>query len=361
MATSTGDLRRTVSYVTTSETSLRTSEVNGRNSGYRPAIGISIVNYGSIEDTRSLLGDIARFHEHVGLSVVIVDNSAYEDTAASRTLRHICESMDYSCEYLPRRNLGYAGGTNVALAALAGSDVDAVWVLNADVRLDASGAEALSKGLAANRGVARIFATTLRDSVSGVLRPGISVIHVLTTRTKIARVGKSLARSRWQTAFPEGYSFIITRPALALLQQLDDDLFLFYEEAELMTRASCHGIGLGVLPGVVVEHLRGIVTGSTAAVAERPLNTLYHASRSCVLFYRRHYPYLMANCVLARCLQAVQLCVAARPALGAAVMKGILAGLSTTVQRKGMCRWSDVPPGLVQVIPRVDTESQYPE
>lgn len=311
-----------------------TAEDNGQDQAYRPMIGISIVNYRSLDATRSLLGDIADFDAYVDLSVVVVDNSAYELPVASRTLRGVCDSVTYRCEYLPKDNLGYAAGTNAAIAALAGSDVDGVWVLNSDVRLDPSGAAALCEGLSNSREAARVFATTLRDPVSGVCRPGISGINLLTTTTGIAGAGTIRKAPRWYTIFPEGYSFIMTRAALALLQHLEDNHFLFYEEVELMTRASRCGIGVDVLPGVLVEHTGGVATGSIAAISDRSLGTLYHVSRSCVLFYGKHHPYLLVNCVLARCLQAVQLCVARKPALAMAVLRGVLAGLSTIVQRR---------------------------
>jgi N-acetylglucosaminyl-diphospho-decaprenol L-rhamnosyltransferase len=300
-----------------------------------PSVGISIVNYRSADHTRELLDDIGRFEASLRVCVVVVDNSACEMPAAGASLRRLCESMPFDCEYLPGRNLGYAGGTNAAIAALAGDDVDAVWVLNADVRLVPSCAPALARGLNASRGTARVFATNVRDPVSGQLRAAISVMDLLTTRTLVGAPGRHTKAARWRTRFPEGYSFLITRPALTQLQSLDDSLFLFYEEAELMTRASRYGIGVEALPGVVVEHTRGVATGSTAPLATRPHVTLYHASRSCVLFYRRHYPWLLVNCVVARGLQAAGLGLAARPSLALAVLRGILSGLSATPSRGG--------------------------
>ena len=293
-----------------------------------PFVGISIVSYRSVDDTRELLDDIGRFDGPLRLRVVVVDNSAHEMPLAGARLRRLCESVPYACEYVPGRNLGYAGGTNVAIASLACSDVDAVWVLNADVRLIASSAAALAAGLIASRGSARVFATNVRDPVSGDVRAAISALDLLTTRTRVGAPAAPVRAARWSIAFPEGYSFLVTRSALTRLQSLDDSLFLFYEEAELMSRASWYGIGVEALPGVVVEHHRGATTGSTAALTSRSHVTIYHATRSCVLFYRRHHPWLLANCVVARALQGAHLVLAARPALALAVVRGIVSGLS---------------------------------
>jgi N-acetylglucosaminyl-diphospho-decaprenol L-rhamnosyltransferase len=293
-----------------------------------PSVGISIVNYRSVDDTERLLDDVSSFTGALRVRVVVVDNSAYELPSAAARLRHRCESMPYDCHYLPGRNLGYAGGTNAAIALLARSDVDAVWVLNADIRLVPSSAVALADGLAASRGMARVFATNLRDPVSGEVRAAISAIDLFTTRTRVGAPATLAKRGPWRTTFPEGYSFLLTRLALAKLQFLDDSLFLFYEEAELMTRASWWGIDVEALPGVVVEHNRGVATGSAAALSRRSHVTLFHASRSCVLFYRRHHRWLLFNCVVARALQAAHLALAARPAPALAVVRGILSGLS---------------------------------
>lgn len=302
-----------------------------------PSVGISIVNYRSVDDTAALLDDIGRFDASLRVRVVVVDNSAHEMPAAAARLRRLCESMPYDCEYLPARNLGYAGGTNAAIAALARSGVDAVWVLNADVRLPPASAAALAHGLTASQGTARVLATSVRDPASGELRVAISAIDLFTTRTRRDGPGTYSKAGRRHTSFPEGYSFLITRSALSELHSLDDRLFLFYEEAELMTRASWYGIGVAALPGVVVEHNRGVATGSTAALTSRSPATLYHASRSCVLFYRRHHKWLLVNCVVARALQAAHLALAARPALALAVVRGILSGLEHDPS-PGRCR-----------------------
>jgi hypothetical protein len=291
-------------------------------------VGISIVNYRSVDDTAALLDDIGRFDGALRVRVVVVDNSACEMPTAAARLRRLCESMPYACEYLPGPNLGYAAGTNAAIASLAGSEVDAVWVLNADVRLLPSSAAALADALVASRGAARVFATNVRDPVSGDVRAAISALDLLTTRTRVGAPTAPARARRWSIAFPEGYSFLVTRSALTRLQSLDDNLFLFYEEAELMTRASWYGIGVEALPGVVVEHHRGATTGSMAALTGRSHVTIYHASRSCVLFYRRHHPWLLVNCVVARALQGAHLVLAARPALALAVVRGIVSGLS---------------------------------
>lgn len=308
-----------------------------------PSVGISIVNYRSVDDTAALLDDIGRLDSSLRVCVVVVDNSAYEMTTAGARLRRLCESMPFECEYLQSRNLGYAGGTNAAIAALAGSEVDAVWVLNPDVRLAPSSAAALAHGLTASRGAARVFATNVRDPVSGELRAAISVIDLFTTRTRVGAPGTHAKTARWHTPFPEGYSFLITRAALSKLRSLDDSLFLFYEEAELMTRAAWYGIAVEALPGVVVEHNRGVATGSSAALPGRSHATLYHASRSCVLFYRRHHPWLLVNCVAARSLHAARLVLAVRPALALAVLRGIFSGL--TAERE------PVPPNDWEVCP----------
>lgn len=301
----------------------------------KPSIGISIVNYGSVDDTERLLDDVGQFTGYLRVRVVVVDNSAYEMPTAAARLRSLCESTPYDCEYLPGGNLGYAGGSNAAIVSLARSDVDAVWVLNADTRLVPCSAAALADGLIASRGMARVFATNLRDPVSGSVRPAVSAIDLFTTRTRVGAPASHAKPAHWRTAFPEGYSFLITRLALAKLQFLDDSLFLFYEEAELMTRASWYGIGVEVLPGVVVEHNRGVATGSGSALAGRSHVTLYHASRSCVLFYRRHHRWLLLNCVLARALQAAHLALVARPAPAFAVVRGILSGLSHNRSSEG--------------------------
>jgi GT2 family glycosyltransferase len=291
----------------------------------RLRLGVSIVNYLSREATTSLLRELSVVAETIELEVVVVDNSATDCVSEAATLELECRSLSLPCQYLPSRNVGFAGGHNQGLRRLSERGVAATWLLNPDIRIDVrSNFHEVQGVLRRLEGVPRILATMVAHE--GVVRPGLSRLDLRTTRTSPAR-SQDAGRTDSMITFADGCSFMLTKEAVDLVGGLNDGLFLFFEEADLMVRGAAEGVSLEILTGLVVSHEKGGTTGSGLSIWERSPVTIFHANRSCVLFYRQHYPELLVKCIAARGIQAFDLLVRLRYSRALAVVRGVRSGL----------------------------------
>src|SRR3989442_1196326 len=129
-------------------------------------------------------------------------------------------------------------------------------------------------------------------------------------------------RRRWDTppptgsgrrCCPAGHSLLVTAQAWRDLDGFCEDFFLFFEEADLTMRSARLGIPTTVCTGLLVEHSGGGATGATRDLARKSRVAYFHASRSCMIFFRRHYPRRLPVAVAARLPSPAQAPVGGAP------------------------------------------------
>ena len=111
---------------------------------------------------------------------------------------------------------------------------------------------------------------------------------------------------------------------------LCEDFFLFGEEADLTVRAVAAGIGIASTDLVEVDHEVGATTGATAVIDGKSAITLRQASRSAMIFSRKHNGYRTPIVVLSRLLLAAVVLARRGPTACLQVLGGIVAGLAAT-------------------------------
>lgn len=283
-------------------------------------VGIAIVNYRSADDTAELVRSIVARTSPAGphVAIAIVDNSDQ---------RHELEPI---VEYARRHglssrvihghgNVGYAAGNNIGARWLLEVGADVVWVLNPDTRITGG---AVSSALDVCRaGDHAIGATTSVDSAGGS-HPDLGALDLWTGQS-----GQPSAGGSRTLTYVAGHSILITRQAFEKLNGFTENFFLFYEEADIAVRSARLGIPVTVVSGLTVEHAGGGATGATRDMKAKSLITYFHASRSCMIFFRRHYGRRLPLAAFARLLYAGKALVVAGPKAATAVVRGTLAGL----------------------------------
>jgi GT2 family glycosyltransferase len=285
-------------------------------------LGIAIVNYASAEDTAGLVRSIVARNGGCGthVAVAIVDNSdqrAELDQVAEFAAAHGMKSTVIH----GHGNVGYAAGNNLAASWLLRHGAEVIWVLNPDTRITA-GALAAVMDLRQN-GERAIGATSTTSN--GAVHADLGMLDRWTGQSGQPPAGGSTAGRK--LTYPAGHSLVVTRRAWQELNGFSEDYFLFFEEADLTLRSARLGIPTAVIPDLIVDHAGGGATGASRDLRAKSVTAYFHASRSCMIFFRKHHRGRLPVAVAARLGYAAKALLRGGPAAARAIVRGTVAGL----------------------------------
>jgi GT2 family glycosyltransferase len=327
-------------------------------SQYPPAAAI-VLNWNGHHDTVSCLAHVLQTG-YPALQVFVCDNGSTDDsvehlsawlasatrrdpsTGGLRPLRWArVEGGEAPPPNLPEldlllvcndRNLGYAGGNNVALRlALRQTSALYFWILNNDTEPEASALGELVARMQAipSCGLCGSALIDQRDprylqALGGVFAPWLA-------RTRQFGAGAPAAGPfdddtvTAQVDYVIGASMLLSRPLLEAVGLLAEDYFLYFEELDLIYRARGR-FGFACATRSRVRHQWG-ASINPAHLGRVSTSADYYFSRARILFTRRHFARAMPTVVLAVISSAFVRLLRAQPRNAAAVMRGLLDGL----------------------------------
>jgi N-acetylglucosaminyl-diphospho-decaprenol L-rhamnosyltransferase len=289
-----------------------------RLQGARPRLGISIVNYNSVDAVRALL--LSLMSSGVEASVCIVDNSD-EREALELLHRDVAGSSLTLMVVAAEQNLGYGRGNNLAARCLIESGVQAIWILNPDVKLLEWDPILVHEQLAAS--VESIWATPTLEH--GRSTQGLRALNTWTGRSRPLTRGES---ARGALVYPAGHSIVTSVRVWDRLGGFDNSYFLFFEESDLAVRCAEQGVIVDVLQGVAVEHEQGLTTGASPLARNKTRVAFQYATESGAIFFRKHFRRRLAVFTLARLGFAVYLGIRVNAVAMIAVLTGLRRGLT---------------------------------
>jgi glycosyltransferase involved in cell wall biosynthesis len=160
----------------------------------KPRVGVGILNYNGAALTIECLDHLAKVDWPADrLDIVVVDNGSSDDSVDRIRLRHPEVKLVTSS-----RNLGFAGGSNLAIQSMTG--VDYVALLNNDALVDPGWLEPLVETCPKI-----LFATTYIDLVleSETFRPIGTDMRTLGVRLSGVQIGSDGRMSKCH--FPTGF------------------------------------------------------------------------------------------------------------------------------------------------------------
>ncbi|MFV2013198.1 MULTISPECIES: hypothetical protein [unclassified Micromonospora] len=288
-------------------------------------LGISIVNYRSAADTagliRSIVAGRAAGPQATGprVAIAIVDNS--DQAAELSEIAGSAERAGVAVRVIAGHgNVGYAAGNNLAATWLLAEGADVIWVLNPDTRIVGG---VLASALDVLRAGDRAIGATASAAPGG--GPDLGMVDLWTGQS--GRPPASGVAGSSKLVYAAGHSLLVTRRAWQDLGGFSEDFFLFYEEADMALRAARLVIPTTAVPDLAVEHTGGVATGATADMTVKSTTAYFHASRSCMVFFRKHYRHRVPFAAAARLGYAAKALLARRPDAATAVIRGTVAGL----------------------------------
>lgn len=232
-----------------------------------PKVGVAVLCFQDARRTLECLHSVAA-DGYPNLDVLVVDNASVQEEA-----RALADGLEgkLDAELLRlERNLGYAGGNNVAMETLFARGCEYVLLLNSDTVAAAGTVAALVRAARANRGGGP-FGPRVADG-----RPG-SKPASLGERYRAAWLWlpRSLLRVRARRQRPyavggvSGCALFVPRLLFERIGGFDETLFAYYEEVDLCLRARESGFSPMIAPEAEVGHegSRGFAGGMTPLAA----------------------------------------------------------------------------------------------
>ncbi len=262
-------------------------------------VSIITVNYNQAEYTCALLDSIRR-QDFRDVEVLLVDNASRDNPAA-----RIAEQYPEVRFIRSERNLGFAGGNNLAVREARG---EYLFFINNDAEITEGCIARLVRFLeekpragivsplicyfpeTLNGGVAAA-ATELQTSnfklqTDLIQYAGMTRVHPITARNQTIG-NKELDRGQFAqpqpTAYAHGAAMMLRRSVLDEVGPMSEDFFLYYEELDWCERIRQAGWEVWTEPRARVYHKE------SAAVQQLGGLKTYYLNRNRVWFMRRHY------------------------------------------------------------------------
>ena len=183
------------------------------------------------------------------------------------------------------RNLGYAGGNNLGIAAAVEAGMDYICILNNDTLIIEPFLEACVGVLDSDDSIGFVGPVLLEKDGRTVQSAGLNLYKTkgLTTRLFSGSLTDELPAQNVKCDVICGACSVIRTRDLPLIGMIPAQYFLYYEETEWCDRAKKAGLGCMCAVNVAIIHSGG---GSTDLIDD--INS-YFMNRSRVVFMKRNY------------------------------------------------------------------------
>lgn len=213
----------------------------------RPRVLVSVLNYKSVDDAVATVRSLQR-QDYANVHLQVVDNASPNDCVAE--IQRQVSEVDIQ---VTKENLGYCGGNNYALRQGLAEGYDYVVVCNEDIEVAPDAIRCLVETAESHPDAGVVGAVEVchfTDEVRVVRGTGFSF---WTSRPRWS-VDLSEGSAPLNASYVQGAMVLFTRRALEAGVFMNEDLFIYYDEADLgfqLARARLHAY---VDPRVRVRH-----------------------------------------------------------------------------------------------------------
>jgi GT2 family glycosyltransferase len=234
-----------------------------------PKVFAIVLNYNNLTTIKSCLDSL--YHQNYqNLEIIVVDNASKDGSF------ELAKKL-YSKSYFiaNNQNLGFAAGNNPAIRYALEKMADYVFLLNSDAEVKTDTIEKLIKEAIDNK-KAGIFSPVIYNPVGEVWFSGGKISYL---QMKTLHQTDVLSRNSYCTEYVTGCAMLVRKEIFGKIGLLDEDFFLYCEDAEFCLRARYAGFSIVMVPQAKVVHQE--------KSENNPENKLYWLVISGIIFFRK--------------------------------------------------------------------------
>ncbi len=248
----------------------------------KPLVTIITVNYNQLEITCALFDSIRR-NSYPNIEVILVDNASKENPH-----QHVTKNYPEVLSLRSEKNLGFAGGNNLALPYVKG---EYLFFVNNDAELTDNCIELLLKQFDKNPKLGIIspmlcyYPSEETNHKKIVQFAGSTPVNNFTARNKtIGNLEEDKGQYKVPKSIPyiHGAAMMIPAKVMEVTGPMDEMFFLYYEELDWSERIRKAGFEVYVEPNALVYHKESVSVGKLSTLKT------YYLNRNRILFMRRN-------------------------------------------------------------------------
>jgi len=272
-----------------------------------PSLGIVIINWNGLADTRACLLSLSAGGLPAGTEVVVVDNGSSDGSVAALRREFAWVTvLDLG------RNAGFAGGNNAGIRHLLERGAQYILLLNNDTLVDPGMIVAFQRAAAEHPDIAafggKIYCMDVRDVLWFAGGNNVPGSPAGPTHRGECEPDRGQYDQPWECSFLTGCLVFARAAAFQTAGLLDEELFFLWEDVDWCVRCTRAGLRLMYVPTARIWHKGSASTGGKAA----PVLQYYYERNRLYLIRRFCRPQLARDLVR-------RLTVLARDIVGAAV------------------------------------------
>ena len=233
---------------------------------------VVIVNYQSadytIECVRSFGSEKANFY--------VLDNGSPDPTEFD-TLESNLGTRDGLKLLQSGENTGFGAGVNSAVSSISAEPDDLLWILNPDTTVTSSAIDEMTRYVGSTNGVIASPVIHTGDNSDSVWFAGGRLDRSLGESSHFTRIPPASDGTPYAVSFLTGAALMMKMSTWQSLGGFREDLFLYWEDADLSRRAVNAGIELRVVPSARIWHRVG---ASSSVEAVKSLDWYYYLLRN---------------------------------------------------------------------------------
>lgn len=245
-----------------------------------PRVHVVVVNWNGGEMVLEAL-ESAKASQEVEVVLHVVDNGSTDGSADAIEGRFPAARV-----HRTGRNLGFAAGANVGLRACLEEDAAWAFLLNNDATLDPDALGELVRAAGEHPEAGLLAGRIYLDRAADRLWCCGVTLGFWPNLCRLRGNGRSgrgrYEQPEWVHSFT-GCGLLIGRAVLDEVGLLDEDYFVYVEDADYCVRAQKRGFRCRYVPSAVMEHGASQSTGGGYAAARK-----YLTGYGSVLFLKRH-------------------------------------------------------------------------
>lgn len=248
-----------------------------------PLVFIVILNWNGWQDTIECV-ESCRELSYPHFRILIVDNGSSDGSDA--ILRERLPGIEF---IQTGSNLGFAGGNNVGIRYALEQGAYYVWLLNNDTTIGSGALNALVEAAERNDRNGMVGSKVVySDNPVRIWYAG-AVLDPQSPWRPHHRGLNEEDRGQYDktgaTGYVTGCSLLVRSETVEDVGLLDEELFLYFEDADWSARASSAGWKLVYCPGSLVYHKVSLSIGGAASPT-----LLYYTARNRLYFVKRNFP-----------------------------------------------------------------------
>lgn len=246
--------------------------------GYSCDISFITINYNGIVDTCELIDSIKSQVKHVSYEIIVTDNASKNDEG--KRIREKYPDVQVICS---EKNLGFAGGNNIAIPQAGGRYL---MFINNDTIIEEDHFDQLIARIESKKTIGMVcpklrFAWDTRPIQFAGFTP-LSKITLRNSGIGYGEEDKGQHDTAHPTPFAHGAAMMIKRDALEKAKPMWEGYFLYYEEMDWSECINRAGYEIWYEPACTIFHKESKAVGIGS-----PTKT-YYLTRNRLIFAKRN-------------------------------------------------------------------------